>query len=163
TQMIEGEKSFDVTLRWPARLRENETLILNIPVDISGNTVTPGSVASAAQTPISGPSTGVSSTGTSATLPSLVGSANNAPPSSSPRRRIRDLVTPLGDKGRPERGGSFTRPGASMIYREQGKRMIAVKFGVRGRDLAGTVAEAQEKTADLFHPPYWAVWSGEFE
>ena len=50
-----------------------------------------------------------------------------------------------------------------MIYREQAKRLIAVKFSVRGRDLASAVAEAQEKTQHLFKPPYRAVWSGEFE
>jgi hypothetical protein len=31
------------------------------------------------------------------------------------------------------------------------------------RDLAGAVAEAQRKTADLFQAPYRAEWSGEFE
>jgi cobalt-zinc-cadmium resistance protein CzcA len=41
--------------------------------------------------------------------------------------------------------------------------MIAVKFSVRGRDLAGAVAEAQSKTADLFQAPYSATWSGEFD
>jgi cobalt-zinc-cadmium resistance protein CzcA len=41
--------------------------------------------------------------------------------------------------------------------------MIAVKFSVRGRDLAGAVAEAQEKSADLFQNPYSATWSGEFD
>src|SRR5262249_36540561 len=51
SQMIEGEKTFDLTLRWPARLRDNEDLILDIPVDVTNHTVTPGSVASAAQTP----------------------------------------------------------------------------------------------------------------
>ena len=50
-----------------------------------------------------------------------------------------------------------------MIYREQGKRLIAIKFSVRGRDLAGAVAEAQEKTKHIFKPPYRAVWCGEFE
>ena len=50
-----------------------------------------------------------------------------------------------------------------MIYRETAKRLIAVKFSVRGRDLAGAVAEAREKTEHLFQPPYRAVWSGEFE
>src|SRR5262249_13067931 len=43
------------------------------------------------------------------------------------------------------------------------KRMIAIKFSVRGRDLAGAVAEAKEKTAAFFQSPYRAVWSGEFE
>lgn len=41
--------------------------------------------------------------------------------------------------------------------------MIAVKFSVRGRDLAGAVAEAQAKTADIFKSPYFATWSGEFD
>src|SRR6185503_11095298 len=59
--------------------------------------------------------------------------------------------------------GSFVQAGASTIYREQGNRMIAVKFSVRGRDLAGAVAEAQAQTADLFQAPYSATWSGEFD
>src|SRR5262249_32865325 len=49
------------------------------------------------------------------------------------------------------------------IYREQGSRLIAVKFGVRGRDLAGAVAEAQAKVAPLIQPPYRTEWSGEFQ
>ena len=40
--------------------------------------------------------------------------------------------------------------------------MIAIKFNVRERDLASAVAEAKEKTADLFERPYRAVWDGEF-
>jgi cobalt-zinc-cadmium resistance protein CzcA len=140
------------------RLRENEELILDIPVDLVSHTVTPGSVPSAQPTPVSGAGSGVSPTGTSAALPSLTGStANPAVAPGAPRRRLRDLVTaPAGE-------GEFTQPGASMIYREQGRRMVAVKFGVRGRDLAGTVAEAQEQTRDLFQAPYQAEWSGEFQ
>ena len=63
----------------------------------------------------------------------------------------------------PDPRGDFVRPGAAIISREQGNRLIAVKFGVRGRDLASTVAEAQAKTAALLKPPYRAVWSGEFQ
>src|SRR5205823_14303999 len=124
----EGEKTFDVTLRWPERLRENEDLILDIPVDVLGHTVTPGSVPTAAATPQSGASTGVSPTGTSAVMPTLSGSTQNPVLNSlTPRRRLRDLVAdPAAD-----RRGDYTRPGASMIYREQGQRMVAVKFGVR--------------------------------
>src|SRR5262249_49646291 len=33
--------------------------------------------------------------------------------------------------------------GASLIYREENSRYIAVKFSVRGRDLGGTVEDAQ--------------------
>src|SRR5207245_11154258 len=55
------------------------------------------------------------------------------------------------------------RAGASDIYRENGKRLIAIKFSVRGRDLGGAVAEAQERTKSVVQAPYRAVWSGEFE
>ena len=54
-------------------------------------------------------------------------------------------------------------PRASTIYREHGKRLIAIKFSVRGRDLGSAVDEAKAKTKDLFQIPYQAVWSGEFE
>jgi heavy metal efflux system protein len=166
SQMIEGEKAFDITLRWPERLRASEQAILQIPVDVTDNVVTPGAIPSVAQTPLTGPSMGVSSTGTALAMPALTGSAsaanyNNV--SSSPRRRLGDLVTPLDADGRSDPGGSFLRPGASTIYREQGHRLIAVKFSVRGRDLAGAVAEAQERTAPLFQRPYRAEWSGEFQ
>jgi cobalt-zinc-cadmium resistance protein CzcA len=71
-------------------------------------------------------------------------------------------VSPVGRNGAPDPNGSFERAGASTIYREQGKRMIAIKFNVRERDLGSTVAEAKEKTKDLFQSPYRAVWDGEF-
>ena len=41
--------------------------------------------------------------------------------------------------------------------------MIALKFSVRGRDLASAVAEAQQRTKHLFAAPYRAEWSGEFQ
>jgi cobalt-zinc-cadmium resistance protein CzcA len=163
SQMVEGERTFDITLRWPERLRANEDRILDIPVDVTGHTVTPGSLPSLAPTPMSGASTGVSPTGTSAAFPSLTGSLFNAPPSGSPRRRLRDLLTPSGEDGHAEGQGSFTRPGVSMVYREQGQRLVSVKFSVRGRDLASTVAEAQARVAPLLQAPYRAEWSGEFE
>src|SRR5262249_40359488 len=43
TQMREGGKTFDVTVRWPERLRADEQAILAIPVPVTGNQVTPGS------------------------------------------------------------------------------------------------------------------------
>ena len=39
TQMIEGEKRFDVSIRWPAWRRGSETSILDIPVDVGNNQV----------------------------------------------------------------------------------------------------------------------------
>src|SRR5262249_38233291 len=67
-----------------------------------------------------------------------------------------------GPDGAPDPKGSFERAGASTIYREQGNRLIAVKFSVRGRDLAGAVAEAQSKTREIVKPPYRVVRTGEF-
>jgi cobalt-zinc-cadmium resistance protein CzcA len=166
TQMIEGEKTFDITLRWPQQLRDSEEAILDIPVDVTNNTVTPGTVPGLPQTPLTGTSSGVATIGTGVTMPSLTGStlgANLNNQSNAPRRRLRDLVTPLNEQGQPDPEGHFLRPGASTIYREQGNRLIAIKFSVRGRDLGGAVAEAQEKTANLFEAPYRVEWSGEFQ
>jgi cobalt-zinc-cadmium resistance protein CzcA len=55
--------------------------------------------------------------------------------------------------------------GASMIYREDGQRYIAIKFSVRGRDLGSTVEESIEKTeAEVKLPEgYHMEWAGEFE
>ncbi|OAI55068.1 acriflavin resistance protein [Planctomycetaceae bacterium SCGC AG-212-F19] len=166
TQMTEGEKLFDITLRWPESLRYNENKILEIPVNITNNTVTAGLVGALPQTPLTGPSGGISPSGTSLMMPALTGSQNNATLNNigaTPRRRLGDLVSPVGDNGDPDPEGQYLRAGASTIYREQGRRLIAVKFSVRGRDLAGAVADAQQKTAELFKAPYRAEWSGEFQ
>lgn len=55
--------------------------------------------------------------------------------------------------------------GATRIYRESNRRYIAVKFGVRGRDLGGAVDEAQRLVnREVRLPPdYSASWGGEFE
>jgi cobalt-zinc-cadmium resistance protein CzcA len=54
--------------------------------------------------------------------------------------------------------------GAAWIYHENGERFIPVKFSVRGRDLGGTVAEAQARIAKSVKLPPGCrlVWSGEF-
>jgi len=54
--------------------------------------------------------------------------------------------------------------GASYIYRESNQRFIAVKFSVRGRDLGGTVADAQNQVAQKIKLPtgYRIEWAGEF-
>ena len=153
--MIEGEKRFDVSIRWPAWRRGSETAILDIPVDVGNNQVVQPQ----------GPGFAPSATGTGQAPPALGGSlAKTANPlSNTPRLRLRDLVSPVGEDGAVDPNGQFEKPGAAVIYREQGKRLIAVKFSVRGRDLAGAVEEARKKTQHLFKPPYHAVWSGEFE
>jgi len=55
--------------------------------------------------------------------------------------------------------------GASFIYREAGRRYIAIKFGVRDRDIGGAVAEAQSRVAAQVKMPenYHFVFAGEFE
>jgi cobalt-zinc-cadmium resistance protein CzcA len=55
--------------------------------------------------------------------------------------------------------------GASYIYHESSSRYLPIKFSVRGRDLAGAVAEAQARIAKNVKLPngYRLVWAGEFE
>jgi cobalt-zinc-cadmium resistance protein CzcA len=158
SQMMEGEKLYDITLRSPQPLRKDLQAMLDIPVDVTNHQVAASGAAALPGGPNAAPATGLSSTGTSQPPPALSGNPTNAPAVTGtvPRRPLREFVMPAP-------GGSFVRPGASTIYREQGNRFIAVKFGVRGRDLAGTVAEAQEKVAPLIQPPYRTEWSGEFQ
>ena len=55
--------------------------------------------------------------------------------------------------------------GASYIYHERNERFIPIKFSVRGRDLGGTVTEAQQRIGQHVKLPtgYRIVWAGEFE
>jgi len=55
--------------------------------------------------------------------------------------------------------------GASYIFRERNQRFVPIKFSVRGRDLAGAVAEAQQRIGANVKLPtgYRIEWSGEFE
>jgi cobalt-zinc-cadmium resistance protein CzcA len=166
TQMVEGEKLIDLALRFPKYQRDDPTAIFDLPVDVIQNTVTGPPTPSAAQTPFTGPSTGVPQQGTSIAMPAISGSAANATFNNFlPRLTLRDLVSPVGPNGRIDAKGHFVRPGASIITREQGRRFIGIKFSVRERDLAGAVAEAQEKTEEVLtsDPSYEAKWSGEFE
>jgi cobalt-zinc-cadmium resistance protein CzcA len=164
TQIQEGGKTFDLIVRWPLRLRADEQSILTIPVPVS-NTVTAGNQATSSATPVSGGGLGLSPTGTTMPPPAISGNQFNpvALSSNTPTRRLADFVTPRNAKGQPDSNGSFLRPGASTIYREQGQRLIAIKFEVRDRDLASTVAEAKSKIDPMVTMPYRAEWSGEFK
>lgn len=153
TQMVEGERSFDITLRWPERLRADEEAILNIPVDVQRNRVIP----------MNDQSSGLSSIGSTATLPSPTGSVDLILPNVVAQRRLGDLISFKTPPEVPGQRPPLTKNGASTIYREEGQRLIAVKFSVRDRDLASTVAEAQKVTAHLFSGGYRSEWSGEFE
>ena len=108
SQMIEGERSFDITLRFPKQQRSNLDAILSIPVDVTGNTVANSQNPGQSATPVSGGNSGPSSTGSSADLPSLTGSAMNGTMNDlgrTPRRPLGDMVTPLGPDGKPKPGG----------------------------------------------------------
>ena len=55
--------------------------------------------------------------------------------------------------------------GASMIYREENSRYIAIKYSVRGRDLGSTVGEAMARVNKSIVLPrgYHFDWAGEYE
>ncbi len=57
------------------------------------------------------------------------------------------------------------REGAFMVYRENGRRYIPIKFSVRGRDLAGAIQEVQSKLAHSIQLPegYHYEWAGEYD
>lgn len=60
----------------------------------------------------------------------------------------------------------YTQTGPSLIFREDMKRFIAVKFSVRGRDMGSTIAEAQKNVAKLIPSlpkGYEMKWKGDFE
>ncbi|HVT58383.1 MAG TPA: CusA/CzcA family heavy metal efflux RND transporter [Thermoanaerobaculia bacterium] len=105
TQIYDGEKHFDVVVRWLAPYRRNVEAIRQITV-----TAPDGSQIPLAQ------------------LASI---------------RLED--------------------GPSVIYREDGRRYAPVKFSVRGRDLAGTVADAAERIRRGVKLPYGThlEWAGE--
>jgi Cu/Ag efflux pump CusA len=119
-QMVEGEKMFDITVRWPQPFRLTDNKLLDIPVDV-----------------IQG-----------AQVPQQLG----------PRLRLRDLVSPIDKNGRPDSKGTFERPHGHCIYREDGKRFVALVFRIRGREGAAVLTEARTRTAGLVSPPYRAEW-----
>jgi len=232
TQIVEGPKLFDGTLRWPVARRQDQSSILDIPVDIINNQLTATLAATTQQTTVVGAGQGPSGSGTSNPNPSFVSPNLSAFTSNLPSRlRLKDLVSPVGPDGRckeefPEivlsklrtlknkefdsrdlflkelalvlttdelsshkdelslfattgtkykltdesfaalrtPDDNFSRPGGSIITREQGKRFIAVKFGVReDMDLASAVEKVKESTAHIYPPGYSSTMGGEFE
>ncbi len=147
TQMVEGEKTFDIIYRLPPADRSDAESIGNIPIDISNSAVITQGGGSAP-----------SSVGTSSALPSTAGSAANATGNNLggltriPLKELADIDM---------------KTGAGMIYREHHARYIPIKFSVRGRDLAGAVAEAQrlvnEKVLPDLPAGYHLEWGGEYQ
>lgn len=68
-------------------------------------------------------------------------------------------MSPRGVDGCPDLQGAFVRPGITAIWREQGRRLIAVSFRIRNRKEADVVADAERALASLFSAPYRAEWS----
>ena len=81
---------------------------------------------------------------------------------------IRDIQLPTPDGGHVPLGqvaNISLHEGAFMIYRENGRRYIPIKFSVRGRDLAGTMNDVQGRIAQAVHLPegYHYEWAGEYD
>ncbi|GGH08423.1 cation transporter [Mucilaginibacter phyllosphaerae] len=84
------------------------------------------------------------------------------------QEKIENLMVPTmnGSKISIKEISSITsQTGPAFIYRDNNMRYIAVKFSVRGRDLGGTIAEAQEKVGKSvkLDQGYSFTWNGEFE
>jgi cobalt-zinc-cadmium resistance protein CzcA len=111
TTVLEGERQFDLTVRYPAAYRDSIEKVGNLKV--------------ACATP----------SGANAYIP------------------LSELA------------GIALDTGAAWIYHESVQRFIPVKFSTRGRDLGGTVAEAQARIAKnvKLPPGYRLIWAGEFE
>jgi heavy metal efflux system protein len=107
TQIIEGDRRFDLTVRFPERYRNGPEAVQGI------------------------------------LLPTVDGGR-----------------VPIGQIADVE-----TRDGAFMIYRENGRRYIPIKFSVRGRDLATTIQDLQHQLTEKIKLPsgYNYTWAGEFD
>ncbi|HEY4185846.1 MAG TPA: CusA/CzcA family heavy metal efflux RND transporter [Polyangia bacterium] len=105
TQVYEGEKHFDLTVRWTSAYRKDLNAIRHI----------------------------------------LVATPDGA-------------QIPLGQLAQ-----IAEEEGPSIVYREDNRRYSPVKFSVRGRDLASTIAEAQEQIEAKVKLPYdtHLEWAGE--
>ena len=81
---------------------------------------------------------------------------------------VKAILVPTADGGRVPLGqvaDVSIRNGSFMIYREDGRRYIPIKFSVRGRDLATTINELQAKLGREVKLPtgYEYTWAGEFD
>jgi len=81
---------------------------------------------------------------------------------------IRNILLPTPDGGRvplSQVAGVEMRSGAFMIYRENGRRYIPIKFSVRGRDLASTMADVESRLTQRVRLPegYHYEFAGEYE
>ncbi len=81
---------------------------------------------------------------------------------------IRNILVATPDGGKVPLGQVAevsVRNGAFMIYRENDRRYIPIKFSVRGRDLSSTMEELQDKMQRQIQLPkgYHYEWAGEYD
>jgi heavy metal efflux system protein len=81
---------------------------------------------------------------------------------------IRNILLPTPNGGNIPLGqvaDVSLRDGVFMVYRENGRRYIPIKFSVRGRDLSSTIEDVQSRLARQVHLPegYHIEWAGEYE
>lgn len=81
---------------------------------------------------------------------------------------VQGILVPTADGGRVPLGQIAKvglKDGAFMIYRENGRRYIPIKFSVRGRDLATTIKDLQQQLAHKVKLPtgFNYTWAGEFD
>jgi heavy metal efflux system protein len=91
-----------------------------------------------------------------------------APPYRTTPEAVQNILLPTPDGARVPLGQVARvelRQGAFMIYRENGRRYVPIKFSVRGRDLASTIQEARARIAAAVQlpPGYYYEWAGEYE
>ncbi len=87
------------------------------------------------------------------------------------RRTVEDIaairiLTPSGERVALNQLSDIqVEDGASMIYREEGSRYIAIKYSVRGRDLGSAVGDAIRLVQQKITLPegYRLDWTGEYE
>jgi cobalt-zinc-cadmium resistance protein CzcA len=93
-------------------------------------------------------------------LPPSDGATELTTPGRAEPERVRMGFVPLGAVARIK-----IEEGPNQISRENGKRRVVVQANVRGRDLGGFVADAQERLdrAVKLPPGYWTEWGGQFE
>lgn len=82
--------------------------------------------------------------------------------------QIRNILLPVPDGTRVPLGETAKvslHEGAFMIYREDGRRYIPIKFSVRDRDLSSTVQDVQARIARSIHLPegYHPEWAGAYD
>src|SRR5262249_2630166 len=108
--------------------------------------------------PATGPGPNPAPTGSGQPPPSTVGSQTDAtnPIGNTPRRTLREFVSPVGKDGAPDPQGQFERAGASTIYREHGRRCVAGHFRLRGTSLS----KVRDAITPLIPPSCRAEWVG---